>query len=58
MARLERRGRGIVLLHDIHRRTLLALPELFARLRQRGYRVVQVVAQPVVAARQAWSSAP
>jgi peptidoglycan/xylan/chitin deacetylase (PgdA/CDA1 family) len=58
MARLERRGRGIVLLHDIHRRTVSALPELFARLRQRGYRVVQVVAQRVLTAQHAWSSAP
>jgi len=58
MARLERRGRGIVLLHDIHRRTVAALPELFARLRHGGYRVVQVVAQRVVTARHAWSSAP
>ena len=58
MARLERRGRGIVLLHDIHPRTVSALPELFARLKQRGYRVVQVVAERVVSARHAWSSAP
>jgi peptidoglycan-N-acetylglucosamine deacetylase len=58
MARLERKGKGIVLLHDIHRRTLLALPELFARLRQRGYRVVQLIAKRVVAARQAWLSVP
>jgi peptidoglycan-N-acetylglucosamine deacetylase len=58
IAHLERRGRGIVLLHDIHRRTVSALPELFARLKERGYRVVQVVAKRVLTARHAWSSAP
>jgi peptidoglycan/xylan/chitin deacetylase (PgdA/CDA1 family) len=57
IARLEREKKGIVLLHDIHRRTLLALPELFARLKERGYRVVHVVTGQLAAAPLAWSSA-
>ncbi|HZP71639.1 MAG TPA: polysaccharide deacetylase family protein [Pseudolabrys sp.] len=42
--RLEEKGRGILLLHDIHPATALALPTLFKELKERGYRVVQVVA--------------
>lgn len=43
IARLERRKKGILLLHDIHERTALALPLLLSELKKRGYRVVQVV---------------
>jgi peptidoglycan/xylan/chitin deacetylase (PgdA/CDA1 family) len=43
MSRLDKRGRGILLLHDIHPWTVAALPELLKELKQRGYHVVQVV---------------
>jgi len=43
MSRLEKRGKGILLLHDIHPRTVAALPGLLAQLKEQGYRVVQVV---------------
>jgi peptidoglycan/xylan/chitin deacetylase (PgdA/CDA1 family) len=42
--RLEKKHRGILLLHDIHPATVLALPILFKELKDRGYRVVHVVA--------------
>ena len=42
--RLEEKGRGILLLHDIHPATALALPALLRELKERGYRIVQVVA--------------
>lgn len=42
MARLKRRGRGIILLHDIHLSTARAVPELLARLRIEGYKVVHL----------------
>ena len=42
--RLEARGRGILLLHDIHPATVTALPVLLKELKDRGYHVVQVVA--------------
>src|SRR5262245_8262949 len=42
--RLEEKGRGILLLHDIHQTTASALPILLKELKGRGYRVVQVVA--------------
>jgi peptidoglycan-N-acetylglucosamine deacetylase len=43
MSRLEKRGRGILLLHDIHPWTVAALPELLKELKQNGFHVVQVV---------------
>ena len=44
MRRLEEKGRGILLLHDIHPATAQAVPTLLRQLKERGYRVVQVVA--------------
>jgi hypothetical protein len=42
LARLEQAGRGIILLHDIHSRTVAALPGLLKGLKERGYKVVHV----------------
>ncbi len=44
MQRLEKKGRGILLLHDIHPATVSALPVLLKELKKRGYQVVHVVA--------------
>jgi peptidoglycan/xylan/chitin deacetylase (PgdA/CDA1 family) len=41
--RLNEKGRGILLLHDIHPATVIALPRLLKELKEQGYRVVQVV---------------
>jgi peptidoglycan/xylan/chitin deacetylase (PgdA/CDA1 family) len=41
--RLEAKGKGILLLHDIHKRTVDALPILLDELKARGFRVVHVV---------------
>ncbi len=41
--RLEAKKKGIILLHDIHKRTADALPVLLRELKKRGYRVVHVV---------------
>jgi peptidoglycan/xylan/chitin deacetylase (PgdA/CDA1 family) len=43
MNRLEARGKGILLLHDIHPATVAALPGLLKDLKQRGFRIVHVV---------------
>jgi peptidoglycan/xylan/chitin deacetylase (PgdA/CDA1 family) len=43
MQRLNVKGRGILLLHDIHPATALALPALLKELKEQGYRVVHVV---------------
>jgi peptidoglycan/xylan/chitin deacetylase (PgdA/CDA1 family) len=41
--RLEARGKGILLLHDIQPATAAGLPELLAELKARGFKIVQVV---------------
>jgi len=41
--RLEARGKGIFLLHDIQARTVAALPKILHELKARGYHVVHVV---------------
>jgi peptidoglycan-N-acetylglucosamine deacetylase len=43
ISRLEARGRGILLLHDIHPATVAALPGLLEQLKAHGFRIVQVV---------------
>lgn len=43
MSRLEAKGKGIVLLHDIQPRTVGALPSFLRELKAKGYRVVHVV---------------
>ncbi len=43
MRRLERRGGGILLLHDIHKATAAALPNLLKELKEHGFKIVQVV---------------
>jgi len=44
IARLEHKGKGVLLLHDIHRVTVAALPLIIAELKKRHYSVVHVVA--------------
>jgi peptidoglycan-N-acetylglucosamine deacetylase len=41
--RIEAKGRGILLLHDIQARTVAALPRILQELKARGYRIVHVV---------------
>ncbi|MCO5131240.1 MAG: polysaccharide deacetylase family protein [Xanthobacteraceae bacterium] len=43
IARIEAKGRGILLLHDIQPRTVAALPRILQTLKERGYRIVHVV---------------
>ena len=43
MRRLESRGNGILLLHDIHPTTVTALPGLLKELKDKGFHIVQVV---------------
>src|SRR5262245_41759145 len=46
VSRLEAKGRGILLLHDIHKKTVAALPDLLAELKARGFKIVHVVPGP------------
>jgi peptidoglycan-N-acetylglucosamine deacetylase len=43
IGRIERKKKGMLLLHDIHERTATALPALLQELKRRGYRIVHVV---------------
>jgi peptidoglycan/xylan/chitin deacetylase (PgdA/CDA1 family) len=43
ITRIEARGRGILLLHDIQPATALALPDILKELKARGYKIVHVV---------------
>src|SRR5262249_30525326 len=43
ISRIEARGKGILLLHDIRLRTVLALPEILNELKSRGYTIVHVI---------------
>lgn len=40
MKRLRTRGKGIILMHDLHNRTAVMLPSLLRRLKNEGYKVV------------------
>jgi hypothetical protein len=57
--RLEHKGKGILLLHDIHQRTVDALPLILEELKARGFRIVHVVPAndqraPTVTTAEAW----
>ena len=62
MSRLQKRGRGILLLHDIHPATALALPGLLSALKEQGFHIVHVVpaaptAPQIVGGPPAWTMA-
>jgi peptidoglycan/xylan/chitin deacetylase (PgdA/CDA1 family) len=43
MSQLAKRGKGIILLHDFHRNTAEALPQLLLDLKEAGYKFVHMV---------------
>jgi peptidoglycan/xylan/chitin deacetylase (PgdA/CDA1 family) len=62
MSRLEAKGKGMLLLHDIHPRTVAALPGLLKALKDKGFRIVLVAPSATVppgpiAARSIWTVA-
>jgi peptidoglycan-N-acetylglucosamine deacetylase len=56
LQRLKRKGKGILLLHDIQPRTVAALPGILRDLKAGGYRIVHVV--PATAERPATPTEP
>ncbi len=54
--RIEAKGKGILLLHDIQARTVAALPRILQTLKARGYSIVHVV--PATAERPATPTEP
>lgn len=45
MTKLEKRGKGIVLMHDIHKVTAKAVPLLLTELKAKGYKIVHLTAK-------------
>ncbi|MBS0252837.1 MAG: polysaccharide deacetylase family protein [Proteobacteria bacterium] len=45
MQKLDKRGKGILLMHDIHKTTAKALPMLLAQLKAKGYKIVHMTAK-------------
>jgi peptidoglycan/xylan/chitin deacetylase (PgdA/CDA1 family) len=62
MSRLEAKGKGMLLLHDIHPWTVAALPGLLKAIKDKGFHIVQVVpsttvAPGLIAERSVWTVA-
>jgi peptidoglycan/xylan/chitin deacetylase (PgdA/CDA1 family) len=62
ISRLEAKGKGMLLLHDIHPWTVAALPGLLKALKEHGFHIVQVVpsatmAPGPIAGRSIWTVA-
>jgi peptidoglycan/xylan/chitin deacetylase (PgdA/CDA1 family) len=55
MSRLEKLGRGILLLHDIHPWTAEAVPELLRQLKANGFHIVHVVPPAAAAVASAYA---
>jgi len=45
MTKLDKQGKGVILMHDLQKHTALALPALLRRLKAGGYKVVQMKAK-------------
>ncbi|HML29690.1 MAG TPA: polysaccharide deacetylase family protein [Hyphomicrobium sp.] len=45
MQKLDKRGKGILLMHDIHKTTAKAVPMLLAELKAKGYKIVHMTAK-------------
>ena len=56
ISRIEAKGKGILLLHDIQARTVAALPRILGELKARGFHIVHVV--PATADRPATPAEP
>jgi len=53
MTKLAKRGKGIILMHDFQKPTLIALPTILAQLKANGYKIVFTVSkEPVTTLRQ------
>ncbi|WP_045836821.1 polysaccharide deacetylase family protein [Hyphomicrobium sp. 99] len=45
MQKIDKRGKGIILMHDIHKTTAKAVPMLLAELKAKGYKIVHMTAK-------------
>ena len=51
MAKLAKRGKGILLMHDFQKSTASSIPDLLAQLKSGGYKIVQVKAKGTIASK-------
>jgi peptidoglycan/xylan/chitin deacetylase (PgdA/CDA1 family) len=56
MTKLERKGKGIILMHDFHQATARAMPDLLNELKAKGYKVVHMKAKMPVATLAQWDA--
>lgn len=49
MTKLKKKGKGIILMHDLHKWSALAVPELLTQLKANGYKIVHLRAKDTLA---------
>jgi peptidoglycan/xylan/chitin deacetylase (PgdA/CDA1 family) len=57
LSKLEKKGKGIILMHDFQQGTAAALPQLLDELKARGYKVVHMKAKAPVETLAQWDEA-
>jgi peptidoglycan/xylan/chitin deacetylase (PgdA/CDA1 family) len=57
MTKLERKGKGIILMHDFQQATAKAVPTILSELKANGYKVVHMRAKTAVATLPQWDEA-
>jgi peptidoglycan-N-acetylglucosamine deacetylase len=57
MTKLERKGKGIILLHDFQQGTAKALPALLGALKDKGYKIVHMKAKAPATSLAEWDEA-
>ncbi len=57
MTRLEKKGKGIILMHDFQQATAKAMPDLLNDLKAKGYKVVHMKAKTPLATLPKWDDA-
>jgi peptidoglycan-N-acetylglucosamine deacetylase len=57
MGKLDKKGKGIILMHDFQQATAKALPELLEQLKGKGYKVVHTKAKTAVTTLARWDEA-
>jgi peptidoglycan/xylan/chitin deacetylase (PgdA/CDA1 family) len=57
ISKLEKKGKGIILMHDFQRATAKATPDLFNELKAKGYKVVHMRAKMPITTLAQWDNA-
>jgi hypothetical protein len=57
MGKLEKKGKGIILMHDFQQATAKAVPAILAELKAKGYKVVHMRAKTPLATIAQWDEA-